>query len=230
MRKALSNIFLSLALVLAVSACSSKGRIIPKRTMVKIYEDMLMADQWLKDFPDNNEKADTTLFYERVFKKYGYSFKDYDASINYYIDRPDKFTKVFKQVQINLLAKSQEYGDLERLADKTYSINAKTYGYVKKRFDTDSQKWKTDTLLLWPLANPAPAAAMDTASLDSAVIDSVLNNIIKKDSLAKDITIPDIAIKKILDASRNNGVRPDKEQAIRKLPGDQPVAVPGQAM
>lgn len=198
--------------------------------MVKIYEDMFMADQWLKDFPDNNEKADTTLFYERIFKKYGYSFKDYDASINYYIDRPDKFTKVFKQVQTNLLAKSRKYGDLERLADKTYSINAKTYGYVKRRFDTDSQQWKTDTLLLWPLAEPTPDVAMDTASVDSTVIDSLLKIITKKDSLAKDISIPEVAIKKILDASRKNGVRPDKEQAVRKLPGNQPVAVPGKAM
>ncbi|MBQ2522222.1 MAG: DUF4296 domain-containing protein [Bacteroidales bacterium] len=87
---------LLLGLVLLPLSCS-RGRIIPARKFARLYADMLVADQWLRDHPEYRTQADTTLFYGAVFKKYGYSFKDYDASVYYYLEDPASYAKILKK-------------------------------------------------------------------------------------------------------------------------------------
>ncbi|MBQ7269371.1 MAG: DUF4296 domain-containing protein [Bacteroidales bacterium] len=93
--RALRHILL-LGLVLLPLSCS-RGRVIPARKLAQVHADMLLADQWLHDHPEMRTQADTTLFYEAVFKKYGYSFKDYDASVRYYLENPAAYAKILKK-------------------------------------------------------------------------------------------------------------------------------------
>ena len=98
--RTLCHIVLVMLLLLPLSC--SRGRIIPARKMAQIYADMLLADQWLRDNPSMRTQADSTLFYGAVFKKYGYSFKDYDASVRFYIEDPAAFSKILKKSSVRL--------------------------------------------------------------------------------------------------------------------------------
>lgn len=105
--KTVRKILLALCVLICLASCK-EGRVIPRGTMVKIYEDMLMADMWLGFNQDAQEQADTSLFYETIFQKYGYSFKDYQASVSHYLDDPDDFAKIFDKASKNLTKKGKK--------------------------------------------------------------------------------------------------------------------------
>ena len=73
MKKLLGMAFIVAAVMVAVSSCSDKPKVIPVQKMEKIYKEMFLADQWLVDFPAKRSMADTTWFYEPIFEKYGYA-------------------------------------------------------------------------------------------------------------------------------------------------------------
>ena len=129
---------------LLAAACSRGGRIIPKGTMEDIYYDMLMADQWLNDHYAARRVADTTLFYEPVFRKYGYTFKDYDKSVSHYLKNPEKFSKMFDRVSKRLERKAK---DLEKVrqAIENYVLPG---GYEPSEFRPDTIVW-ADSLVRW---------------------------------------------------------------------------------
>lgn len=138
MRKALGHIMLVVALSFCVMGCHSQGKVIPKSKMVLIYADMLLADQWLSDHADARTIADTTLFYEPIFRKYGYTTRDYDASITYYIDRPDKFNKVIQKTAKLLNNKFLEYNKIADKLQVAGEANRRVFGYKAQDFRTDS--------------------------------------------------------------------------------------------
>ena len=80
--------------------------------MADIYADMVLASEWLQVHPEYEKKADTTLFYELVFKKYGYTFRDYDFSLSHYIKDPLGFSKILDKSSERLEARSKEYEEM----------------------------------------------------------------------------------------------------------------------
>lgn len=92
---------LSLILILigALTFSCRRGVIIPKETMADIYHDMYLLDQSLNKHQRFERIQDSLLVYEPLFNKYGYTFEDYTASVNYYLQRPAKFEKVFTEVK-----------------------------------------------------------------------------------------------------------------------------------
>ena len=96
-------LLLLLVLPCLLTGCAQRGRVIPEEKMSRIYEDMLLADQWLRDHPDSRKAADTTLFFDPIFKRYGYSFEDFDRSVNYYVDHPEQYTKILKKCIIPII-------------------------------------------------------------------------------------------------------------------------------
>ena len=102
--KVSAKIFVAVAAAaLCVAACSRGPRVIPRSKMEKIYTDMLIADQWLAGF-----KADTTLFYEPIFRKYGYTSEDFNASNEYYMRDPLRYSRMRKKVALSLDAKARK--------------------------------------------------------------------------------------------------------------------------
>ena len=80
-------IILCVSALLALSG-GGRGRVIPMNKFAEIYADLCVADQWINQHPDMRSQADTTQFYEAVFRKHGYRFADYQRSMDYYLDYP----------------------------------------------------------------------------------------------------------------------------------------------
>ncbi len=138
--------FLCVAAVLSavVMSCSRSGRVIPASKLSDIYAEMFLADQWLVSHYSERRVADTTLFYEPIFKKYGYTLKDYDASVRHYIEKPDDYAKILKTASLKLDDKAKYL----RKVDDYYSKRVIVSSYQEKSFDLESLI-ADDTLMLW---------------------------------------------------------------------------------
>lgn len=93
-------IFLCIACtVLAASSCLRNRDIIPEDVMSSIYYDMYMTDEAVKADLKYRRMIDTLMIYEPVFNRYGYTSEDYTRSVNYYLERPDRFLEVFEKTK-----------------------------------------------------------------------------------------------------------------------------------
>ena len=116
--KALRYISALFAVVLFLSSCSEEeGKVIPRSKLAEIYAEMLITDQWISDTPGLRRTADTSLVYEPIFQKYGYTTADYRTSVDRYMDDPERFSRILrttvqildeKIVQLNLDREEQE--------------------------------------------------------------------------------------------------------------------------
>ena len=102
MRRVFGFFLFFVAVAAAVSSCRGGGRVIPVRKMEKIYREMFLADQWLAERPDKKGMADTTRFYEPIFEKYGFTLKDYQASVDYYLNDPKRYAEMIGRVEDGL--------------------------------------------------------------------------------------------------------------------------------
>ena len=168
---------LPLLALLMLVACGEHRDIIPRDVMTNIYADMLFADQWIEDHVAEHTKADTTLFYDPIFKRYGYTFEEYDKSVQYYMQDPERFSKLFRDAAVILRDKSKKYGALAEKAAAARDFNALIKGYEPRDFDSDTILWKapiTDSLIL------------DSLRRDSLLRDSLLMEQLRLDSLIRD--------------------------------------------
>ena len=113
---------LHIVLVLVAVAACQNPRIIPKDTLTDIYEDMFFADQLVRERNLPQPQMDTLLVYEAVFNKYGYNTDDYLNSVRYYLKDPERFAKVFDEVNRRLEAKVKE---LDRLIEYRQRLDEK---------------------------------------------------------------------------------------------------------
>jgi len=73
--------------------CSCKAPI-TRDQIVEIMVEMYLFEQTMSDHPQFNPIADTTLVYDAILQKHGYSVKDYHRSLTYHLQKPDKLKKV----------------------------------------------------------------------------------------------------------------------------------------
>jgi len=106
MRKVLRIVFPIVIVTIVLGACARGARVIPVRKMERIYREMFLADQWLADNPDRSTAADTTWFYEPIFEKYGFTLKDYQKSVDYYLNDPKRYAEMIGRVSDGLRAES----------------------------------------------------------------------------------------------------------------------------
>lgn len=100
-------------LAFLLAACSSRPKVIPKKTMILIYEEMLMADQWINDNYSERPRVDTSLFYEPIFRKYGFTTDDYIKSVGHYMRDPEGYVRIIEQVKENLRLRGKHYDELQ---------------------------------------------------------------------------------------------------------------------
>lgn len=119
--KRLAKHFLLLALALScLTACDGgKDRIIPRGKLARIYEELFLADKWSELTTESRRMADTTAFYETILESYGYTSADYRASVEHYLEDPERFSRILKKTSARLSAKSKE---LNKSADKIQEI------------------------------------------------------------------------------------------------------------
>lgn len=96
----LKNISCIFCLTFAFISTSCSDAPISEKTMQNIFMDMYLLDS-ASEFcePEIIHATDTSLIYEAVFKKYGYTIDDYNNALEYYIHKPDKLVKICEAVE-----------------------------------------------------------------------------------------------------------------------------------
>ena len=95
MRKALRSVLAAILVAACLCSCDRDGKVIPRKKFACIYADMYLADTWLMNASyDARLRADTTAFYNPILEKYGYTLEDYWASVSYYMQDPDRFSRI----------------------------------------------------------------------------------------------------------------------------------------
>lgn len=65
------------------------------------------------DNAGKRQLPDTTLYYEPVFNKYGYTTDDYLHSVDYYISDPERFSRILDK-SVKILEEKQAEIEVER--------------------------------------------------------------------------------------------------------------------
>lgn len=160
MKKFLAYIAAAVLALCLLPSCK-EGKVIPRGTMSKIYAEMFLADQWLRDHPAARPVADTTLFYEPIFNKYGYRKIDYITSVDAYISDPEKFSKILKGSVSILEEQEKQAVRLYEFEAKLNALTANLRNYSRKDFSPAS--WYADTLGLWGRSDILRLDEMDIA-------------------------------------------------------------------
>ncbi len=95
--------FLHIALALLLLASCGPERI-SRDNMEHILRDMLVQDQQIKGNQDLRKQADTSLVYEGIFRKYGYTTDDFLYSLEYYLEDASRMEKIMSSVADDLEA------------------------------------------------------------------------------------------------------------------------------
>ena len=160
-----------LAVVLAgLCACSHRGRVIPENKFARIYHDMFLADQWVRDHPEAREAVDTTLLFDPIFERYGYSFEDYDRSVQYYLDHVDRYFKLLGRVETQLRKEGDALQlEADRLAARDVELSKFRQNVQWRDFSTDSLRW-AGARALWPVDSLVQADASKVSLMPETLL------------------------------------------------------------
>ena len=95
--KILRHIFPIIVSIVFLTSCQEReGKVIPRGKLSEIYAEMLLMDQWIAGTPDVRRMADTSLVYEPILNKHGYTSDDYRKSVDVYMDDPERFARILR--------------------------------------------------------------------------------------------------------------------------------------
>jgi hypothetical protein len=77
----------------SLNSCRQKD-VIKEDVLSQIYAEMLMTDQWINSTAGLRLVADTSLVYEPILKKYGYTSADYRNSVEHYLKDPEEYADI----------------------------------------------------------------------------------------------------------------------------------------
>lgn len=144
MRTLLRHIVTVLVLAVCLCSCGREGKVIPRNKFARIYAEMFLADSWLSTAsPEARQRSDTMAFYEPIFEKYGYTVEDYWASVSYYLQDPDRFSRILnrsnQQLETQLKALQAEVESAVPNADET-AVDEGDQGDTPKKRERLSRK------------------------------------------------------------------------------------------
>lgn len=87
---------MTVVFLLAVSCGRKEDKVIPRSKLAEIYAEMMLVDQWIMNNPGNRHIADTSLVYEPVLERYGYTSADYRKSVDVYMNDPERFSRILR--------------------------------------------------------------------------------------------------------------------------------------
>lgn|GEM_PF-653087 len=134
MRKYLSYLVIALALLAPLSCARRHSRLIPKEKLSRIYAEMLITDQWIRA-SNMTRVADTSLVYEPIFEKYGYTSDDYRYTVGRYMEKEKAMTEVFDGAHEILKNRLDDLLSEERqkhVADSIRKVREKEYAHNKE--------------------------------------------------------------------------------------------------
>lgn len=154
-----------LALVLFSSCSGEKGKVISRGDLAEIYAEMLMTDQWIANHPELRKKADTSLVYEPILEKYGYTTQDYVLTMDKYMDDPERYSRILRTTgEIldsklkELQVKKVELQRLEEIRKRLEKVRAEVSKYITYKThypDTSRKEYDhiPDSLTVWVDSN-----------------------------------------------------------------------------
>ena len=182
---------LALCAVLSfLAGCSCRGpKVIPRGKMEEIYADMLVADQWVLDNPGTRAKADTSLVYEPIFNRYGYTTEDYRASVGYYMKDPERYSRILRSTTEILDEKIATLKELKRIEDRRkamvpYNIDPFRLYYTR----SVERLWEFGDSVSVEVDSLVPVLEMHLHETSDTLFDGP-RIILKADSLAVDDTM-----------------------------------------
>lgn len=92
--------FIIFLMAFTLLSCRPDG-IIGREDMSDIYYDFYMADRYL-NATNQNTLGDSVHIYIPIIEKHGYTFEEYQQTVNYYLHKPEELTKIFKLTEIKL--------------------------------------------------------------------------------------------------------------------------------
>lgn len=202
MRRILRHIplMLAFALVLSVSCRKDEVKVIPRAELSEIYAEMLMTDQWIMSTKGVRLIADTSLVYEPILEKYGYTTEDYVKTVDVYMDDPERFARVLRSTS-DILDKRLKHLRKEKRALEEMAAREK-----EKKKMADMLKADFDPAEFFPYLNGEPYVHYyDSVSFepDSALLiyrlvsiersDTIYDRIrmiVKSDTLSVNDTLP----------------------------------------
>ena len=188
MRKITEYVMLALLVCACLLPSCRHVKIMSERDMSDIYAEMFLADQWLNDNPGLKRTADTTRFYETIFRRFGYGFEDYDASVNYYLNHPEKYKKIVEMAQNKLRSTQKSLESFEKALERQNHILAGLGALHLPVFAVDSVK--VDTLMVWApwrdTLSYRDSVLRERLRLDSLRLDSLRRDSLRRDSLRLD--------------------------------------------
>jgi len=196
-----------LVLLLLLPGCGRRGRVIPAGKLAEIYVDMFLADQWVSDNYSTRRVADTCDFYGPIFKAHGYTFKDYDRSVNHYLQNPEGYSHLLEKSVDILEKRIKSLKDEQERREKVAELERYLRDNLLPRLDfekDDSLLWRPDTLAVDSLAEDS--LLVDSLAVDSLAVDSL----IVVDTLAAEI-IKD----SLINAKRRNRIRANSLKEAR---------------
>ena len=126
-----ARIFLCLVLAVCLFSCSRGGKVIPADRLARIYEEMFITDQWVRVHGNEYRKADTSLVYEPILQRYGYTPEDYRVSVEHYLSEPGEYADIFDAVKERL----QRRIDALELAEEGVTRKEARERYLAERED-----------------------------------------------------------------------------------------------
>ena len=156
MRNSLKYIILILALVLVfVPSCKKDGsKVIPRSKLAKIYAEMLVTDQWIISTPKVRNIADTSLVYDPILEKYGYTPEDYQRSVMYYLNDPERFSRILRTsgelIDKELKVMRKEQAKMLRIKALMASLTIPELVLFQEDFpDKDNYNWSDSLKVRW---------------------------------------------------------------------------------
>jgi hypothetical protein len=108
-------LFYFLAFV-CIFSCNRKNHdnIIPRRILVPLLVDIHTADALAMNGMLNEQFGglDSSLLYQAVFEKYGYTKEEFDRTLQYYSSDPEKLIEIYDDVFTELSKRSEEAKEL----------------------------------------------------------------------------------------------------------------------
>ena len=216
MRRIFQYMMLAMSLSMVSFSMQSCGRedVIEEEHLAQIYAEMLMTDQWINSTPGVRMIADTSLVYEPILKKYGYTSAEYRNSVEYYLEDPDEYADImamtidildrrlaFLREQKSLLQEEKELQNFVKKVARDISMD-KAWDYVARLEDErfgmiDSLSVEWDTLAYYYRMVSLPwSERVDTLQVaDSlAALDSLppLDSLTSLDSLPPVDSVPSL--------------------------------------
>ena len=140
MKKHFVILLLLAAIVLAPSCRRNGPRVIPRGKLAKIYAEMFVTDQWIQNTPKLRSIADTSLVYEPILEKYGYTSEDYQHSVQHYMDDPERFSRILRTTGEIL---DDQIKDLKRKQKELQALEAKRLAESKRKYP-EYELWYTE--------------------------------------------------------------------------------------